>query len=51
MLTYWVLETVAKELGDNLGVTALEAASRSGVRIALDDVTLSPTNIVILSPA
>ena len=100
MLTYWVLETVAKELGDwlrvhkevhigvnippeilgrggleyaagktglseirdqiilevtergipdNLGVAALEAASRSGIRIALDDVTLSATNIVILS--
>jgi sensor c-di-GMP phosphodiesterase-like protein len=100
MLTYWVLETVAKELGDwlrvhkdvaigvnvppeilgrggleyaaaktglseirdqiilevtergipdNLGVAALEAASRSGVRIALDDVTLSATNLVILS--
>jgi sensor c-di-GMP phosphodiesterase-like protein len=100
MLTYWVLETVAEELGDwlrvhkeahigvnvppeilgrggleyaagktglseirdqiilevtergipdNLGVAALEAASRSGIRIALDDVTLSATNIVILS--
>jgi sensor c-di-GMP phosphodiesterase-like protein len=100
ILTYWVLETVAKELGDWLrihkevhigvnvppeilgrggleyaaskaglseirnqivlevtergipdtqGVAALEAASRSGVRIALDDVTLSATNLVILS--
>ena len=100
MLTYWVFETVAKELGDwlrvhkeldisinvppeilgrggleyaaaktglseirnqiilevtergipdNLGVAALEAASRSGVRIALDDVTLSGTNLAILS--
>jgi EAL domain-containing protein (putative c-di-GMP-specific phosphodiesterase class I) len=100
MLTYWVLETVAKELGDwlrvhqalkigvnvppeilgrgglehvatkpgvseirnqimlevtergipdNLGLAALEAASRSGVRIALDDVTLSSTNLFILS--
>ena len=100
MLTYWVLETVSKELGDwlqlhkelhisinvppeilgrggleyaasktgvseirnqiilevtergipdNLGIAALEAASRSGVRIALDDVTLSGTNLVILS--
>ena len=96
MLTYWVLETVAKELGDwlrvhkeldisinvppeiigrggleyaaqktglseirnqlileitergipdNLGVAALQAASRSGVRIALDDVTLTGTNL------
>ena len=100
MLSYWVLETVAKELGDwlrvhkefdigvnvppeilgrggleytasktgvseirnqiilevtergipdNRGIAALEAASRSGVRIALDDVTLSATNLVILS--
>ena len=100
MLTYWVLETVAKELGDwlrvhkeanigvnvppeilgrggleyaatktglseirnqiilevtergipdNLGVAALEAASRSGVRIALDDVTLTGTHLAILS--
>jgi len=100
MLTYWVLDTVAKELGDwlrvhkelaiginvppeilgrggleyvavktglseirnqiilevtergipdKLGVAALEAASRSGVRIALDDVTLSGTNLAILS--
>jgi sensor c-di-GMP phosphodiesterase-like protein len=100
MLTYWVLETVSKELGDwlrlhkelnvsinvppeilgrggleytstktgmseirnqiilevsergvpdNLGIAALEAASRSGVRIALDDVTLTGTNLVILS--
>jgi len=100
MLTYWVLETVAKELGDwlplhkevaigvnvppeilgrggleyaaaktglsalrdqiilevtergvpdNQGIAALEAASKSGVRIALDDVTLSATNLVILS--
>jgi sensor c-di-GMP phosphodiesterase-like protein len=100
MLTYWVLETVWKELGDwlrvhkelniginvppeilgrggleyiatktgvseirnqiileisergipdNRGIVALEAASRSGVRIALDDVTLSATNLVILS--
>ena len=100
MLTYWVLETVAKELGDWLlankevaigvnvppeilgrggleyaavktglskirnqiilevtergvpdsqGIAALEAASRSGVRIALDDVTLSSANLFILS--
>ena len=100
MLTYWVLETVSKELGDwfldhsdvsidvnvppeilgrggleyaaiktgvsglrnqitlevtergipdNVGMTGLEAASKSGVRIALDDVTLSSTHLVILS--
>jgi sensor c-di-GMP phosphodiesterase-like protein len=100
MLTYWVLETVAQELGDWLrshkdvhigvnvppeilgrggleyagtktglaelksqiilevtergipdtqGVAALEEASRSGIRIALDDVTLSGANLAILS--
>jgi len=100
MLTYWVLETVAKDLGDwlrihseayiavnvpaellgrggleyaaiktglseirdqillevtergipdHLGVTALAEASRSGVRIALDDVTLTGTHLAILS--
>ena len=99
-LTYWVLETVAKELGDwlrlhkevhigvnvppeilgrggleyaamktglseirdqiivevtergipdNQGLAALEAASRSGIRVALDDVTLSGTRIAVLS--
>jgi EAL domain-containing protein (putative c-di-GMP-specific phosphodiesterase class I) len=100
MLTYWVLETVAKELGDwlrvhkeahiginvppeilgrggleyaatktglsdmrnqiilevtergipdQLGVATLEAAARSGVRIALDDVTLTGTHLAVLS--
>jgi sensor c-di-GMP phosphodiesterase-like protein len=100
MLTYWVFETVAKELGDwlrvhkeayigvnvppeilgrggleyaatktrlseirnqivleitergipdQLGVTTLEEASRSGVRIALDDVTLTGTHLAVLS--
>jgi sensor c-di-GMP phosphodiesterase-like protein len=100
LLTYWVLETVAKELGDwlrvhreahisvnvppeilgrggleyaatktglseiknqiilelteraipdNLGVATLDAASRSGVRIALDDVTLTGTHLAVLS--
>jgi len=32
-----------------MGVAALEAASRSGVRVALDDVTLSGTNLAVLS--
>jgi EAL domain-containing protein (putative c-di-GMP-specific phosphodiesterase class I) len=99
-LTYWVLETVAKELGawlrdhkdahigvnvppellgrggleyvatktglselrdqiiievtergvpDSLGVATLEAASKAGVRVALDDVTLTGTNLALLS--
>jgi sensor c-di-GMP phosphodiesterase-like protein len=100
LLTYWVIETVAKELGDWLrvnkaahisinippdilgrggleyaatkaglsdlrgqiilevtergipdsqGMAALEAASRSGVRVALDDVALSGAQLAILS--
>jgi sensor c-di-GMP phosphodiesterase-like protein len=100
LLTYWVIETVAKELGgwlrahaevhlginvppevlgrggleyaavktglgglkrqiilevtergvpDQLGVAALDATSRDGVRIALDDVTLSGANLAVLS--
>jgi sensor c-di-GMP phosphodiesterase-like protein len=100
MLTYWVFETVAKELGDwlrahkeldisinvppeiigrggmeyaaektglsdirnqiilevtergipdSLGVATLAKISQSGVRIALDDVTLRGTNLAILS--
>ena len=100
MLTYWVLETVAKELGDwlalhkalkigvnvppeilgrggleyaaaktgladirsqlmieitergipdALGVATLDIVSRSGVRVALDDVTLTGTNLAVLS--
>jgi sensor c-di-GMP phosphodiesterase-like protein len=99
-LTYWVLETVAKELGDwlrahkdahigvnvppeilgrggleyvatktglselrdqiiievtergipdLLGLATLEAAARSGVRVALDDVTLTGTNLAVMS--
>ena len=44
-----ILEVTERGIPDNLGVAALEAASRSGVRIALDDVTLSGTNLAILS--
>ena len=44
-----ILEVTERGIPDNLGIAALEAASRSGVRIALDDVTLSGTNLVILS--
>ena len=44
-----VLEVSERGLPDNLGLAALEAACRSGVRIALDDVTLSAANLVILS--
>ena len=44
-----ILEVTERGIPDNMGIAALEAASRSGVRIALDDVTLSATNLVILS--
>ena len=44
-----ILEVSERGIPDNLGIVTLQAASRSGVRIALDDVTLSATNLVILS--
>ena len=44
-----ILEVTERGIADNLGIAALEAASRSGIPIALDDVTLSATNLVILS--
>lgn len=44
-----ILEVTERGVPDNMGLAALEAASRSGVRIALDDVTLSAANLVILS--
>jgi sensor c-di-GMP phosphodiesterase-like protein len=44
-----VLEVTERGIPDNLGITSLEHASRSGVRIALDDVTLSGTHLAILS--
>jgi sensor c-di-GMP phosphodiesterase-like protein len=44
-----VIEVTERGIPDSLGVAALEAASRSGVRIALDDVTLSGANLAVLS--
>src|SRR4030095_10787506 len=44
-----VLEVTERGVPDNLGVAALEAASRSGVRVALDDVTLTGTQLAVLS--
>jgi len=44
-----ILEVTERGLPDQLGVAALEAASRAGVRVALDDVTLSGANLAILS--
>jgi sensor c-di-GMP phosphodiesterase-like protein len=44
-----ILEVTERGIPDKLGIAALEAASRSGVRIALDDVTLSGSQIALLS--
>jgi len=44
-----VLEVTERGVPDNQGMAALEAASRSGVRVALDDVTLSGTQLALLS--
>ena len=44
-----ILEVTERGLPDRLGLSALEAASRSGTRVALDDVMLSGANLAILS--
>jgi EAL domain-containing protein (putative c-di-GMP-specific phosphodiesterase class I) len=44
-----IIEVTERGIPDNLGVATLEAASRAGVRIALDDVTLSGINLAVLS--
>ena len=44
-----ILEVTERGVPDNQGLATLEAASRSGVRIALDDVTLTGAHLVILS--
>jgi sensor c-di-GMP phosphodiesterase-like protein len=44
-----IIEVTERGIPDNLGVATLEAASRSGVRIALDDVTLTGANLAVLS--
>jgi sensor c-di-GMP phosphodiesterase-like protein len=44
-----ILEVTERGLPDRLGAAALQAAAQSGVRIALDDVTLSGANLAILS--
>jgi sensor c-di-GMP phosphodiesterase-like protein len=47
--TQIILEVTERGLPDRLGVAALEAASLGGVRIALDDVTLTGANLAIMS--
>src|SRR5580765_3492894 len=44
-----ILEVTERGIPDQLAVATLEAASRSGVRIALDDVTLTGANLAVLS--
>src|SRR4051794_20282073 len=44
-----ILEVTERGIPDHLAVATLEAASRSGVRIALDDVTLTGTHLAVLS--
>jgi EAL domain-containing protein (putative c-di-GMP-specific phosphodiesterase class I) len=44
-----ILEITERGIPDTLGVATLDVASRSGVRIALDDVTLSGTHLAVLS--
>lgn len=44
-----ILEVTERGVPDKQGVSTLEAASRTGVRIALDDVTLTGTHLAILA--
>jgi len=44
-----ILEVTERGIPDSQGMASLEAASRSGVRVALDDVALSGTQLAILS--
>ena len=44
-----IIEVTERGIPDNLGVATLELASKSGIRVALDDVTLSGTHLAVLS--
>jgi EAL domain-containing protein (putative c-di-GMP-specific phosphodiesterase class I) len=44
-----VLEITERGLPDQLGLHALDLATRQGVRVALDDVTIDPANVLVLS--
>lgn len=44
-----VLEITERGLPDHLGLQALDVAARQGVRIALDDVTIDPASVLVLS--
>lgn len=44
-----VLEITERGLPDQMGLLALDAAARQGVRIAMDDVKIDPAHVLILS--
>lgn len=44
-----VLEITERGLPDQMGREALDLAARRGVRIALDDVTIDPASVLVLS--
>jgi sensor c-di-GMP phosphodiesterase-like protein len=44
-----VLEVTERGIPDKLGMDALAAAARFGVRVALDDVSVSGANMIVLS--
>ncbi|HQR61361.1 MAG TPA: EAL domain-containing protein, partial [Methylophilaceae bacterium] len=44
-----VLEITEHGLPDQMGLLALDAAARQGVRIAMDDVKIDPAHVLILS--
>jgi sensor c-di-GMP phosphodiesterase-like protein len=44
-----IIEVTERGIPDSLGVATLEAASRAGIRVALDDVTLTGANLAVLS--
>jgi len=44
-----IIEVTERGIPDALGLATLEIASRSGIRVALDDVTLTGTNLALVS--
>ena len=44
-----MLEITERGLPDQLGLQALDFATRQGVRIALDDVRIDPASVMVLS--
>jgi EAL domain-containing protein (putative c-di-GMP-specific phosphodiesterase class I) len=44
-----IIEVTERGIPDALGLATLEAASKAGIRVALDDVTLTGTNLALVS--